>query len=772
MLCSGTDINDVERPRQDVCHWLNAVRKNAILITIGLLVVMVFVGHAAGFRGFDRLVFIDQISSILYDYRLNMTMPKTIDDRIVILDIDEKSLKEEGRWPWGRDRLALLMDKLFDQYGIAVLGFDVVFAEKDESSGLKVLQKLGQNQLKGVPQFQSILSQIQPQLDYDSLFANKLKNRKVVLGYYFNTHSESNISGALPEPSFPAGTFKGREIGFTPEISNGYGANLPELQKSAASAGHFNPKIDLDGRVRRVPMLMEYGGAYYESLSLAMVRTLLDQPKLMPGFAEDNAGEYAGLEDLELDTAGGKLRIPVDTDVSSFVPYRGGQGSFPYISIADVLHDRAKPEQLKDKIVLIGTTASGLKDLRSTPVAEVYPGVEVHANMISGILDQNLKARPAYMLGVEVLWLLLIGVALSFILPQLGAITAMLVAALVAAASTGLNVALWHYGNINMPAADTLIMISLLFALNMSYGYFVESRTKRQITGLFGQYVPKEVVEEMAGHPESVSMESDSREMSILFSDVRGFTTISEGIKTAKELSEYMNEFLTPLSRVIYKHRGTIDKYMGDCIMAFWNAPLSDTAHARNAILAGIEMQAALKEVNSSQKFKERGWPEIHIGVGINTGMVSVGNMGSEVRVAYTVMGDAVNLASRLEGITKQYGVGIMVGENTRNAVPDFLYRELDHVRVKGKDKPVAIYEPIGLTGEVSKSQQDEVKLFHEVRRLYRKLDWEQAELQLMNLQRMSPDVRLYGVYMERIAYFRKNPPVADWDGVFAFQIK
>jgi adenylate cyclase len=736
-------------------------------------VVMVFVGHANGIRGFDRLILIDQISSILYDYRLNMTMPKSVDDRVVILDIDEKSLKEEGRWPWGRDRLALLMDKLFDKYGIAVLGFDVVFAEKDESSGLKVLQKLGQNQLKNqlkdVPQFQAVLSRIQPQLDYDNLFANRIKNRKVVLGYYFNTGSESNISGVLPEPAFPAGTFKGRSVEFV--TANSYGANLPELQIAAASGGHFNPTVDSDGVIRRVPMIQQYSGAFYESLSLAMVRTLLGQPRLQPIYGEEKGG-YSELEGFKLETAAGKLEIPVDSDGSSFVPYRGDQGSFPYISITDVLHDRVKLEQLRDKIVLVGTTSLGLLDMRATPVSKNYPGVEVHANMISGILDQNLKARPAYMLGAEVLWLLLIGVALSFLLPQMGALKAMLVTALVAATSTGLNIALWHYGNINMPAADTLLMISLLFALNMSYGYFVESRTKRQITGLFGQYVPKEVVEEMAEHPESVSMEGDSREMSILFSDVRGFTTISEGIKDAKELSEYMNEFLTPLSRVIYKHRGTIDKYMGDCIMAFWNAPLPDTVHARNAILAGIEMQAALKDVNSSQKFKERGWPEIQIGVGINTGTVSVGNMGSEVRVAYTVMGDAVNLASRLESITKQYGVGLIVGENTRNAVPDFLYRELDHVRVKGKDKPVAIYEPIGLTSEVSKAQQDEVKLFHEMRRLYRKLDWDQAELQLMNLQRMFPDVRLYSVYMERIAYFRKNPPVAEWDGVFVFQIK
>ena len=280
------------------------MKKNAIFIGLGLLVVMVFAGNAARFY---RMDFVDQMSTILYDYRLRLTMPRTVDDRIVILDIDEKSLKEEGRWPWGRDRMALLMDKLFDKYGIAVVGFDVVFAERDESSGLKVLQKLGQNQLKEVAQFQAVLSQIQPQLDYDSLFADKIRNRKVVLGYYLTNQREINVSGSLPEPVFPEGTFKGRQIEFN--SMTGYGANLPELQKAAASAGHFNPVIDFDGRVRRVPMLQEFGGAYYESLSLAMVRTLLDQPALKPGYAEGSTDGYGGLEWLELDTAAGKLKF-------------------------------------------------------------------------------------------------------------------------------------------------------------------------------------------------------------------------------------------------------------------------------------------------------------------------------------------------------------------------------------------------------------------------------------------------------------------------------
>ena len=740
------------------------MKKNAILIGLGLLVVLLFAGNAARFY---RLGYVDRLSENLYDYSLQLTMPRTVDDRIVILDIDEKSLKEEGRWPWGRDRMALLMDKLFDRYGVAVVGFDVVFAEKDESSGLKVLQKLAQNQLRDVPQYQTVLNQIRPQLEYDNLFASKIRGRKVVLGYYLTEQKDKRVSGALPEPTFPAGSFKGHPIGFT--VFNGYGANLPELQQVAASAGHFNPKIDFDGMVRRVPMLAEYDGAYYEPLSLAMVRTLLGQPELLPGYAEGKAEGYAGLEWLELRTAGDALKIPVDGDVAAFVPYRGGQGSYVYISIADVLHDRADPAQLKDKLVLVGTTAPGLMDMRSTPVAEVYPGVEVHANMISGILDQNLKERPAYMLGAEVVWLLFIGITMSLLLPQLSPARTVLVSVFVFIGTTGLSLASWQYGNILMPVANSWLMIALIFALNMSYVYFVESRTKRQITGLFGQYVPGELVEEMAKNPESVSMEGESREMTILFTDVRGFTSISEKLDP-KELTLLMHEFLTPLSRVVYKHRGTIDKYMGDCIMAFWGAPLPDAAHARNAILAGIEMQATLKALQPH--FKELGWPEIHVGVGINTGRVSVGNMGSEVRVAYTVIGDDVNLASRLEGITKQYGMSIIVGENTRNAVPDFLYRELDHVRVKGKDKPVAIYEPIGLAGEVSSAMHDEVKLFHEMRRLYRKQDWEQAELRLMNLRRMSPDTALYGIYAERVEYFRRNPPAADWDGVFVFQTK
>jgi len=743
------------------------VKKHALLIALGLAVVLLFLGDGAKFY---RLGFVQFTDAKLYDYRLRLTLPDKGDERIVILDIDEKSLKEDGRWPWGRDKMAALMDELFDRYGVAVVGFDVVFAEKDNSSGLKVLQELGRKQFKDVAQFQSVLTQIKPHLEYDNLFADKMRQRNVVLGYYFSNSergSDKSISGVLPEPIFTPGTFKGRPITFMRWDS--FGANLIELQGSAATAGHFNPVVDFDGVVRRVPMIVEYEGAYYESLSLAVVRTVLGMPKLSPGYAPNKDKNYGGLEWLDLESSQGNLRIPVDAEVSALVPFRGERNSFRYISVSDVLHGRTAITELQNKIVLVGTSAPGLMDMRSTPVGEVYPGVEVHANMISGILNQDIKQNPPYVLGANVLLLLLFGVVLAFLLPMMSPIQGTLLSAGALALMVTINASMWQYGNLALPLAGGLIMVAALFALNMTYGYFTESRTKQKLTGLFGQYVPSELVDEMSKNPEQVSMEGESREMTVLFSDVRGFTTISEGLEP-KELSLLMNEFLTPLSRVIYGHRGTIDKYMGDCIMAFWGAPLHDPRHAYHAVLSGLEMQRALSALQPH--FREKGWPEIHIGVGINTGRVSVGNMGSEVRVAYTVMGDAVNLASRLEGITKEYGAGVLVGEGTKAEAHEFVYRELDLVRVKGKDKPVAIFEPLGLVGEVEQVVLEEIKLFQQALRLYRKQEWDKAELQLYNLLKIAPQSKLYAVYAERVSYYRNNPPGESWDGVFVFKTK
>ncbi len=733
-------------------------------IALGVAVVAAFVGYAAKFY---RVPFLDQLERIVYDARLRLTMSRESDERIVILDIDEKSLAtpELGQWPWGRDVVAGLVQKLFDKYGVAILAFDVVFAEPDRSSALRVLDRLAAGTLKDVPDFQAALADLRPRLDHDAQFAATMKGRPVVLGYYLTSDRDARTTGALPPPVLAPGTFANHPIVFT--SWTGYGANLREFQAAAAASGHFNPFADDDGINRRVPMLAELKGAYYEPLSLAVIRTLLGFPNVEPGYPPGSVfnRHYAGLEWLEV----GPLRIPVDENACALVPFRGPQGTFRYVSLADVYHDKVPVESLKGKIVLVGTTAPGLFDLRATPVGGAYPGVEVHANLISGILDGKLKAKPAYMVGAEVILLLVGGLALAIWLPLLSPFRATAVSLAALTLITGISIGVWVHADLWLPLAASLTMTIALIALNMSYGFFVESRSKRQFTELFGQYVPPELVDEMARDPAKYSMEGKNEVLTVLFTDIRGFTSIAEGLDP-KALSAFMNEFLTAMSLVIRGHRGTLDKYVGDQIMAFWGAPVADPQHARQAVAAALAMHAELGRLN--ERFRARGWREIQIGVGVNTGSVSVGDMGSRLRKAYTVMGDPVNLASRLEGLTKHYGVAILVGQATRDAAPDVVFREIDRVRVKGKDEPVAVYEPLGLQPDLGTTRNEELKLWSQALKAYRSGAWEQAELVLFNLQRLYPGAPLYSFYSQRVARYRAEPPPPGWDGVTTFETK
>jgi adenylate cyclase len=659
---------------------------------------------------------------------------------------------------------------------VVLIGFDVVFAEPDESSGLPVLEKLAKTRLKDVGPFQSALKELRPGLDYDAIFVNFLRGRPVVLGYYFNSNDDAVESGALPEPVLPPGTFGNRKIRFA--IWKGYGANLPEFQTGAANAGHFNPLVDDDGVSRRVPMLMEYKGGYYEAFSLAIVRlylgmqdavrnnkTALTLPKVLTGSAPEPfiKGSYTGLEWLEV----GKLRIPVDDEVAALVPYRGPRGSFPYFSLADVWFDKVPVERLKGRIALIGTSAPSLVDLRSAPVDSVYPGVEIHANLVAGMLDGKLKHKPAYMLGAEVLLLALGGVVLTLLIPMLAPLWASAATVTGMALITLLDIGVWSYAGLVLPLAASVLMTVTLYTVNMAYGYFVETRSKRQFTELFGQYVPPELVGIMAEDPEQYTMAPKSTDLTILFSDVRGFTSISEAL-SPEHLRDYINEYLTDMSNIIRgKYRGTLDKYIGDAIMAFWNAPVEDKDHPRNGVLAALEMQRECGTLN--EKFTARGWPTLKIGIGVNSGNVRVGDMGSKERRAYTAMGDAVNVASRLEGRTKYYGVGILVGEATRTLVKDVVFKEIDKIKVKGKDEAIKIYEPLGPEAEVEKKALDELKLWHQTIRLYRSRQWDQVEVNLLNLHRMNPGCALYELYAKEAAGKRRNPPPAEWDGVTVF---
>ena len=721
--------------------------------------MLFFVGQALGLY---PVRFVAQLDNIIYDARLALTASRSRESRIVILGIDEKSLAEIGHWPWSRDLLAALVDRLFERHGVALVGFDVVWAERDASSGIDALDRLAQGELQDASRFQAAYARLRPSLDYDARFAASLKGRPVVLGYYFNGEERAMRANALPAPVLGPAVFDGQRADL-PQW-RGYTGNLPVYLEAGAKAGHINPLADDDGTLRRVPLLAEFDGRYYEAFSLAVFRTLLarsfgEAPRIEPVFRD------RALEALKL----GSIEMPVDEQAAALVPYRASTPGFASLPAADVLKDRVAPGTLKDKIVLIGATAPGLEDLRPTPVDNALPGVEVHANMVAGMLDQGLKRRPWYTLGAEVVLLSIAGAGFAVLVPMLSALWATLAVAAGTAAIVAFNVAAWQAGDLVLPLASTLLMVSAVYTMNMAYGYFVESRSRRLIGQRFREYVPPEVVAKMERDPATYDTPRDA-ELTILFSDVRGFTGISEALGP-EALREYINEYLTTMSEIIRnRHRGTLDKYIGDAIMAFWGAPLADPRHARNAVLAALEMQRACGVLNA--RFATRGWPKLAIGVGINTGAVRVGDMGSRLRRAYTAMGDAVNVASRLEGRTRHYGVGILVGERTRQQIEDLVFREIDRIKVKGKEQAIAIYEPLGLAAELAAPLQEEVRIWAQALRAYRSRNWDLAEVNLHNLQRLAPGCMLYPMYADRVKSARSAPMTADWDPVTVFDEK
>ena len=749
---------------------MQALLKHWPRIAVTLIPLLIALLHASEAL---QLNVLQRFDDIIYDARLRATMPKSLDERVVIIDIDEKSLAEFGRWPWSRNNLAALLDELFDRHSIAILGFDVVFAEADESSGLKRLQQLASDELRDQPGFADRLKQIQGGLDYDAAFAKSLQNRSVVMGYYLTSDRDGRTNGALPKAVMQKDALAGRPIEFL--SYSGYGSNIEQLAKAAPTAGFFNSVTDPDGVVRSIPLIAEHKGQYYESLSLAMFRVLTGKPAVSPGFPREKflSRNYPGLESILLTQDGKSLAIPVDKKVASLVPFRGHGdttgGSFRYYSAADIVSKRLAPGALNGKIVLLGTTAPGLLDLRVTPVGEAYPGVEVHANMISGLLDGRVFVTPDYVVGFEITVLFIAGLILALALPLLNALKAVALSLLVVGSLIALNFWMYLGYGLVLPLASALLMALTSFALNMSYGYFVESKSKRQIANMFAAYVPPELVDEMVKDPDSYSMQAVNKELTVMFCDMRGFTNLSEKMEPTA-LQALLNNLFSRLTEIIQANRGTTDKYMGDCVMAFWGAPVDTPNHAQLAIKASIEMCEAVRKINAEHR--DKGIPEIGVGIGLNTGIMCVGNMGSDIRRSYTVIGDAVNLGSRLEGLSKNYGVEIVVSETTKKIGQEFGWQELDKVRVKGKEQAVSIFMPLGLAAELPKSQQEELKTWSLLLKAYRNQDWEQCEVQLLNLQRLNAKKYLYQMYSERVASMRSLPFDPSWDGATNFETK
>jgi adenylate cyclase len=728
-----------------------------VRVGIGLALVACLLADAAGWQGLPALT---QLERWAYDERVRLFPPGAGDPRVVIVDIDDRSLNAEGHWPWGRDKLALMLHQLFARYQVRVVGFDMAFSEADTSSGISVLEAAAVNEMRDVAPFQAFLQRARASLDYDRRFAEEIGKGPVVLGFLVSPKKDR--SGVLPRPAFAASALANAEYGHF--SATGYSGNIAPLQAAAIAAGHLLPALDPDGVVRSVPMFIQIGDGFFEAMSLAVLRIYFgNAPIHLETHVEPGEPPQGWIRFVRV---GDAVRIPLDEMMAALVPYRGG---FRYVSATDVIRGTLGADELKDRIVLVGTSARGLVDVRATPTAEDLPGVEIHASLISGALDNAIKSRPTELLAIAVLTILLVGIPLAVLLPRLSALAATLVVAVVSVLVIGANAWAWQAHNLVLPLAGPLVMLAGLYFLDVAWGFFAETRHRKLITTLFGTYVPKEIVAEMAKEPESYSMHGQSLEMTVLFADIRDFTSIAENRKP-RDLKDLVNTFFTKMTVCIQDKRGTVDKYIGDAIMAFWGAPVRDAKHARRALECGLAMQKALRELDTV--FAKKRWPPLRIGVGINCGTMSVGDMGSEFRRSYTVMGDAVNLASRLEGLTKEYEIGILVSENIVRAVQGFVYREVDKVRVKGKQEGVAIYEPIGAQGEVDGDMLAEIARFHQALAHFRAQRWDEAEALLQELASVAPAVKLYRLYRERIADFRASPPGPDWDGVFGFSTK
>jgi len=743
-------------------------RRCATLLPTGLLLAHVF--------GILPLTFVSRLDDQIYDVRLRLTMPAKLDERVVIVDIDEKSLAQLGHWPWGRDQLALLADQLFEHYGVVALGFDVLFSESDTSSGLASLQALAKGPLRDNDAFRQQLEHLSPSLNFDRRFAQALQGRPVVLGYYFSSDRDGRRKGELPAPILSAAQVPPQ--GLQVLDWDGYGASLPELAMAAPRAGFFNSVTDEDGVVRSLPLLSRHDGQYYESLALALYRVARDLQVSGPVWvqAPGQGPSSSVLEALQLQGATGTERVPLDPSGTALVPFRGrggpAGGSYRYVSAIDVLQAKASREDLQGRIVLVGSTSPGLLDLRATPVGQIYPGVESHANLISGLLDRRLLVRPDYAAGYEVLVLVLVGLALAWLLPGLSAVAAMGVSLASLLLLTSLNFALYSTHGLVLPLASALLMILLAFGVNMSYGYLVESRAKRRLANVFGTYVPPELVDQMLQAPDLYSMRAASRELTVMFCDMRGFTQLSEGLEP-EAVQALLNQLFSRLTVCIRRHQGTIDKYIGDCVMAFWGAPVSLPDHATLAVQAAQDMVAEVARFNLERQ--AQGLPSVSIGIGLNTGLMRVGDMGSDLRRSYTVIGDAVNLASRLEGLSRLYGVSVIAGEATRQQAPNAaLWQALDCVRVKGKGEPVQIHtpHPMPARGDQANLLRDELAHWAQFLANYRAKNWLACSQMLEDLRKMKSMLILCQLYGERLLQYQQTPPPDDWDGVTVFDIK
>jgi len=678
---------------------------------------------------------------------------------VVIIDIDEKSLQAIGQWPWPRDIVAQLIRQILAAQP-RVIGLDIMFVEPDRTSPMRYVDELQQIFNIQLPSLKN--AAIAPEvLNHDLALGSAVASGPTVLGYAFQLYDDGlkKVPQELPFPSCRINvhpeTTPFRDLAL---ISAYRGVlNIMDVAQGL-SEGFFNVSPDPAGTIRKVPLMMMLDGIPYPSLALEMFRVGVDQPDITIHASHQVKAPKTGL----LGVSVGQRFIPTDDNGQISVNFRGPAKAFPYLPAVDVLHGRHRAA-LKDKFVLIGGSAAGLYDLVATPFANLYSGVEVHASIIDNLIAGDPFSHDIFSeIGWTYALIIVGGVFLSLILAYGGPLSGGIGGLLIISAALFGNFQLFFLKNILVGVVYPFLSFLVIFLAVSIGNYFYEGREKSFIRMAFGHYVSPRVVSQLIDNPAKLSLKGEQKQLTVLFSDIRGFTTISEQMNS-EQLSFFMNEYLTTMSNCIIDHGGTVDKFIGDAIMAIWGAPLDDRDHAVHALQAAMGMMAQLKETR--QDYARRGLPVIDIGIGINTGIMSVGNFGSHARFDYTVMGDHVNLASRLEGANKDYGTHVIISEFTRKELGDrFFCRFIDKVRVKGKNKAVNIYEPL-VAGTPDSALIKEVEAFESAVADYRDQNFDRAKEVLAALYRNNP-LRLYAIYLHRINNYLKSPPPGDWDGV------
>ena len=696
-----------------------------------------------------------------FDFYQVLRPRQTVARPAVIVDIDEASLKDIGQWPWPRTIVADLITRL-TQLGAVAIGFDVIFAEPDRMSpsiaatSFRNLDEETRDKLQSLP-------------SNDEVLAQAIRRSRVVVG---------QVGSATPAPR--SQTEAALQTGFAvrgPDPSRflvtfaGLLRNVPAIEQAAAGRGVFSIRPERDGIVRRVPIIMLAQGSIVPSLSMELLRVVTNSGAILV------RTDQAGVQSVAVPG----LQLPTDQNGQLWLHFNGHDPA-RYVSAKDVLQGRVPRERVEGKLVLIGGSAVGLFDIKTTPVAAAMPGVEVHAQVLESALTKSVLIYPNYAIGAELLAAVLVGLAIIMLAPILRASIVIALGVIVVAALTGAS---WYlYSQYNLLIDFTYPLISSLFVyLTLIFvNYFKEQKQRRQIRAAFGFYLSPALVEQLARSPEKLVLGGEERRMTILFSDVRGFATISEHYKHDPQgLTRLMNRFLTPLTNAIIERNGTIDKYIGDAIMAFWNAPLDDPQQEINACEAALEMLARADKLN--QEFKREAdqnggtYMPLRIGIGLNTGPCVVGNMGSDFRFNYSVLGDTVNVASRLEARTKDYRLPIVIGAQTeQQAKEKFATMEIDRIQVKGKTEPETVFTVLGHAELRQDSNFQELReLTAGMLRSYREQDWTRA-LETIELCRKAAErfgiSALYDMYAERIEAFRRDPPPSDWNGVYEAESK